>query len=290
VGGGLAKKVLIYLCYNYYVTKGAHFHKKVLSEALVLCLLVFFILFCSVITTGLFHTIFSNLDFSFAQFLAPFQSELGAKFFLFFTYLGNWEVIFTVEACVLLGFLVFHHRQDITLFLLATFVGEGVSLIFKAVASRERPADGLLTLTGADSFPSGHALMAILFYGLITYFLVIATKNKKYKKSITIGAVILVFLIGFSRLYLGVHYLTDVLAGFALGGIFLCCFVILFEKTKHAHLFHFHRSPKEKKDTDLVRLVLFGLIILEVFFIGYFYITHPLPSGGVVPKNVILAS
>jgi undecaprenyl-diphosphatase len=76
-------------------------------------------------------------------------------------------------------------------------------------------------VAGFFSFPSGHAMMSMIGYGMLTYFVLIRVQNRWARFAIVIAAAILIFLIGFSRIYLGVHFFSDVVAGFAAGGLWL---------------------------------------------------------------------
>lgn len=91
-----------------------------------------------------------------------------------------------------------------------------VILVVKEIFGRVRPFNSLVPELGF-SFPSGHATIAVVFFGLLVYLFV----SKKYKVHGIIVASLLVFFIGLSRVYLRVHWLTDVLGGFVLGGIIL---------------------------------------------------------------------
>lgn len=90
----------------------------------------------------------------------------------------------------------------------------------KIYFERPRPVDGLAETIGF-AFPSGHATTAFAVYGFLAILLIrmLETRVQKYLVALSLG--ILVFTIGFSRIYLGVHYPTDVLAGFAIGAIWL---------------------------------------------------------------------
>ena len=80
------------------------------------------------------------------------------------------------------------------------------------------------------SFPSGHAMISVLFFGSIIYL--VNKHNLKYKKLITFSLSTFILLIGISRIYLGVHYLTDVVGGYLLGFIVLFLIIHLFERKK----------------------------------------------------------
>lgn len=92
-----------------------------------------------------------------------------------------------------------------------------INYAMKLGFERHRPADPLVDGLKNFSFPSGHATSAFIFYGLLVYLVWKSKLAQVYK--IIIGILLLLFalLIGFSRIYLRVHYLTDVVAGFCIG-------------------------------------------------------------------------
>ena len=75
------------------------------------------------------------------------------------------------------------------------------------------------------SFPSGHAMMSLGIYGFLIYLLLLIDKNKISKIIGTCFLILLIFLIGISRIYLGVHYATDVIAGFVISASYLLLFI-----------------------------------------------------------------
>jgi membrane-associated phospholipid phosphatase len=95
---------------------------------------------------------------------------------------------------------------------------ELLDVILKLIFARPRPSlpDPLLALT-SYSFPSGHAMGSMAFYGLLAYLAIQRLSTWRWRVAVVIAMVFLILLIGFSRMYLGVHYLSDVLAGYAAG-------------------------------------------------------------------------
>ncbi len=93
-----------------------------------------------------------------------------------------------------------------------------LNVLIKVAVARPRPVfgDPLLTLT-SYSFPSGHAVAATCFCGLLVAMVFSASRDMRWRALAASTAILLVILVGFSRIYLGVHYLSDVLAGFAEG-------------------------------------------------------------------------
>ncbi|MFN2526449.1 MAG: phosphatase PAP2 family protein [Actinomycetota bacterium] len=119
-------------------------------------------------------------------------------------------------------FLWRRERRRLAVFLaLTTLLGGAVDTVVKVLVDRPRPSlvDPVATAHG-QSFPSGHSMSSVVAYGaLLLVFLPAVSKRRR--KFVLAGALVLVLFIGFSRLALGVHYITDVLGGFVLGAAWL---------------------------------------------------------------------
>jgi undecaprenyl-diphosphatase len=98
----------------------------------------------------------------------------------------------------------------------------------KHLFDRNRPLIPLLEEARGLSFPSGHALMSVTFYGLLIYIVFKGFKNKPLKWTLISMLLALILIIGFSRIYLRVHYASDVIAGFCVGLLWLviCVWVL----------------------------------------------------------------
>ncbi len=107
-----------------------------------------------------------------------------------------------------------------------------VNYCMKLSFHRLRPPNPLIDKLENFSFPSGHATSAFIFYGLLTYLIWKTKIQKMYKLIIGTTLVLFSLLIGFSRIYLRVHYPSDVLAGICIGFAWLILTVWLFEKLK----------------------------------------------------------
>ena len=93
--------------------------------------------------------------------------------------------------------------------------------IIKFMIKRERPTGfRLIEMTGY-SFPSGHSMVSMAFYGLLIYLIKHLIKNKKLKIILITLNIMIIILIGISRVYLGVHYLSDVVTGYSISIIYL---------------------------------------------------------------------
>lgn len=98
----------------------------------------------------------------------------------------------------------------------------------KEIYERERPSLHRLVDIGGYSFPSGHAMISIGFFGLVLYFLLQLLKKTWLRRLAAVLGSIYIFLVGYSRIYLGVHYPSDVLAGFLAGGSYLLICILLY--------------------------------------------------------------
>lgn len=142
--------------------------------------------------------------------------------------LGGAMVI-TLMTLLLIGYLCLSRRfRTAALIAVATAGGQALNLILKHAFARERPEATLhLVEVQSASFPSGHSMAGSIFYLTIGALLARTAQRRREKTYLMCAAVLITFLIGFSRVYLGVHYPTDVLAGWSAGAAWamLCWFV-----------------------------------------------------------------
>ena len=104
--------------------------------------------------------------------------------------------------------------------------------ILKLIFQRERPNGYRLIEMSGYSFPSGHAMVSMAFYGLLIYIIYRLVKNKNLRNILIAVNVLIIILIGISRVYLGVHYLSDVLTGYSISIIYLLIVIKLLNKYK----------------------------------------------------------
>jgi undecaprenyl-diphosphatase len=144
------------------------------------------------------------------------------------TALGSYQVVAPLLAAFVLVFYLKGWRLSAILLLVSTVGGSLLTTVLKAVFGRARPElfDSGYTAS-FYSFPSGHATVAVGFYGALTLILAYRFRGPTRWAMATCG-VSLVLLIGFSRLYLGVHYPTDVLAGFLAAPLWVVCVGVVY--------------------------------------------------------------
>jgi membrane protein DedA with SNARE-associated domain/membrane-associated phospholipid phosphatase len=147
-------------------------------------------------------------------------------FFLIITAFGSIEPL-VLLGVVMAAFLAWGRRWVFLGSWLAAVAGSAVlNHLLKGLFARPRPHfEHPLLVETSYSFPSGHAMESFVVYGMLAYFAVLALRTWESRVGVVCGAALLVVLIGFSRMYLGVHYLSDVLAGYAAGAVWLSALI-----------------------------------------------------------------
>lgn len=151
-----------------------------------------------------------------AKFLAVLGSSKGA-------------IPLSLAAMALL-FVVFKHRLELLLFL---WVGVGSNLInvmLKERFVRERPNIHRIVEEIGYSFPSGHSMAAVSLYGVLAFLLWRHIPTAAGRTVLIIAAAFMILVMGWSRIYLGVHYPSDVIAGYAASAAWLTLSIGLFER------------------------------------------------------------
>jgi membrane-associated phospholipid phosphatase len=134
------------------------------------------------------------------------------------TTLGNTPVLALVAAVAAAHLVGRKRLRDATVVVLAIVGAQLGGWVLKALFERPRPSfDDPVASADWFSFPSGHAMSSIALYGALVYVFADRLRSREARLGVLGGVALLVLAIGFSRLYLGVHYLTDVLAGYSAG-------------------------------------------------------------------------
>jgi len=179
-----------------------------------------------------------SIDYSISDLVVKMWNPTINGFFIF---LGEYSQM--IMTGIAIGVSIFLYlsskgheqkrRKQALIFVFTLIMGHVLKEIIKSVVQRSRPANQLFQETGY-SFPSGHAVFSIILFSMLIYFYKDEIKNNTRKIVFISVGVFLIFLIGFSRIYLNVHWLTDVVGGYALG-FFLVNLGILLLENKNVH-------------------------------------------------------
>lgn len=194
-------------------------------NVLLISSIILFLLDLYFILSGYSKTIDSNV----AIFFANHNNIVLTNIFKFISFICSPKFMILINVCLFI-FTILKKKYKLFLINVASIASVVVNNVIKIIVKRERPNYLVLASEKSYSFPSGHSMISVLFFGSIIY---LANKyNIKYKKIITILLSIFIILVGLSRLYLGVHFLTDVIGGYLCGFVTLIIIIMIFERVE----------------------------------------------------------
>jgi membrane-associated phospholipid phosphatase len=167
-----------------------------------------------------------RLDNAVAQWMERHGTEPGETMFAALSQLGS-HILAVILIATAVFFLVRRDWRHLVTLAIAAGGGALLNTGIKSIFHRARPMYASEFPVSSWSFPSGHAMDSLIGYGLLAYC--IAARFPRMRRGIYAAAITLIILIGFSRIYLGVHFLSDVLAGFTAGTVWLIVCVTGYE-------------------------------------------------------------
>lgn len=168
----------------------------------------------------------SFLDNWFYNLLMSFRCEFLDNYFTGVTRFGDVGMVMFI---LLLFLIIFKDRRGIFLNISA-IASVGINYVLKLIIRRDRPNGLRLVEQGGFSFPSGHTMISVCVYGYLLYIVKSSVKNKFLRYFLSTLLVILILSIGISRVYVGVHYFSDVLAGYLLASVILILVIVYTNK------------------------------------------------------------
>jgi undecaprenyl-diphosphatase len=177
----------------------------------------------------------TNLDLAVFRWFAGLRLEDSKRIFLAITRLGNTSTLVVVVSCIALSFIVWRRHFEAALF------GGGAALVAlsmvttKWLVGRPRPSSPMVpALDGNPAFPSGHVAVGGVVYVLLSYLLSRELQSGRSRALLLFSGCVVTLLLAWTRLYFGVHWLSDVLGGFALAGFWLA--ILIFLINRHGRL------------------------------------------------------
>jgi membrane-associated phospholipid phosphatase len=213
-----------------------------------------------------------------AAFRAP---QLDQAMFLV-TFLGNVEVIAVVTSIAVVLLLLLGRKRDAALVLVAVTSSVLFVLLLKLLVGRPRPpVEDARLIQGGFSFPSGHSAVSAVLYGTLAYLLMRSVRRLRWRVLIGTATALLVLAIGLSRVYLGVHYPSDVLAGWAVGALWVLWVVILEDlwEAPPARPLSWRR---------VIALVMVALVVIGGGYLAYVYWQTPALTAPASPALRLL--
>ena len=187
-------------------------------------LITFLFLACSLNTNYL-----KTFDTKIINFIQSFESDFLTTFLKTLTKIGNTKTVIVLTIIVFL-FLLLKKYTHYGIYFVLNMISSWVIIDgVKYLVKRERPTMHRLISEKNFSFPSGHATATFIFWTLIIIFIVL-TLNNIFKYIITILIISLIFIVGVSRIYLGVHFPSDILAGYLAGSFVVSLSYLILNK------------------------------------------------------------
>lgn len=187
-----------------------------------ICMIVFLIILEDVLDNEIV-----SFDKTVYSYIISAKSDMVTSFFKKVTFLGS--AVPLIAICIV-SFIVLKNKKIAALILANLTISAALNFLLKNVIRRDRPIGYRLIEESGFSFPSGHSMASMAFYGLIIYFVIRFVKNRVLKIFLSIMLSLLIILIGMSRIYLGVHYPSDVFAGFVLTVSYLIFYITIILK------------------------------------------------------------
>ena len=167
------------------------------------------------------------IDKNIYNLIISIKSNTMTKIFKIITFFASVEFMIILSIIILL----LNKFKKVRFLVVLNLINDVIlNNILKFIFKRERPIDLMLIEETGYSFPSGHTMAACIFYGFIIYLIYKSKYSKRTKITLTIILTLLILLIGVSRIYLGVHYASDVIAGYLVSISYLIIFTHFIDK------------------------------------------------------------
>ena len=167
--------------------------------------------------------------------IAPYINDRNTKIASVITFFGSQYFLLPANIFLAGIFLFFKNHRWYTLRIVAVYTtSTAVLFLLKDLLKRQRPLVPVIAKAHGYSFPSGHTFSSLVFFGMLAYLVHKTIKNTLLRWTLISCCFLFAFLVGFSRVYLKVHYPSDVIAGFCLGIIWLLLAKWLLIKTEKA--------------------------------------------------------
>ncbi|MGE5943887.1 MAG: phosphatase PAP2 family protein [Flavobacteriales bacterium] len=198
------------------------------------------------LTDTLSTDVLANYDKQITDYVISYRSPMLTDYFIFVTHVGDfYGYAVVIGISIFVSLVIFKKRKYVVQIVLVLALSGLSNWILKRAINRARPSIEHLVAVETLSYPSGHAMAAISFYGFLIYLFYIFKMNRVVKYSVIFLLILLILSIGVSRIYLGVHFPSDIAGGFIAGAIWVVFCVVIFNMIEV-----FRRDPQTPGGID----------------------------------------
>ena len=176
-----------------------------------------------ILTASVYFDWIDPIDNAVASFMLGLRSDKLTNIMTIITNIGSSYSLSCMSIIIFIVSIIRTRKPSFTIMinLVSVFL---ISQLFKLIFHRGRPNDIYLTYVHGYSYPSGHTMVSTAYFLVLSYLICQKIKNKALKVMVNVISLLLIVLIALSRLYLGVHYLSDIIAGYLLAALYLIVF------------------------------------------------------------------
>ncbi|MBU0961111.1 MAG: LssY C-terminal domain-containing protein [Proteobacteria bacterium] len=262
---------------------------RTLFSGLTLSIMTLAFIYVLILFAGIMEDLITSdpiiaADTRIASLFVVLRTDFLTTVFSWITLLGKSQVILVFIFISIALLWLWQKKNYIFPLFLAVSGSEAFTYLGKVAFHRPRPELSVYA-EHSFSFPSGHATIAVAFYGFVCYLLMRFSQSWQRKVNLFFATILLILSIGFSRIYLGVHYISDVWSGFLVGAMWLLIAVSFSEWFRMKR-----RSDQSIPPVDGARPISILLLFTAVlFYTGFSMYYHP-PLASVPAKNTIAVS
>ncbi|NRR91595.1 phosphatase PAP2 family protein [Winogradskyella undariae] len=181
------------------------------------------------LTENLKTTTLAQFDTNVIEYIHSYRTPTLTKYFVFITDIGDvYGYLIAFILCIITFLMIFKSWQYVIQLIVVMALALSSNLILKRIINRSRPNQEHLVTVETLSYPSGHAMAAMAFYGFLIYLFFHFKINLILKSIIITLLISIIISIGISRIYLGVHFPSDIIGGFIAGFIWVILCALMF--------------------------------------------------------------
>ncbi|MDA3947521.1 MAG: LssY C-terminal domain-containing protein [Helicobacteraceae bacterium] len=250
---------------------------------LTLTFIYIFILFAGIVEDLITSDSIVAVDIRIANLMGIFRTDTLTTVFTWITLLAKSQIILGLITVTIVFLFIWRRYTEILALLVAVAGSVTFTFLGKLAFHRPRPETAIY-IENAFSFPSGHATVAVSFYGFLAYLLLRHASSWKSKVNLFFASILLISAIGISRIYLGAHYISDVWSGYLVGAMWLLIAISMSEWRSHMDT-----EKKARKPVQAAKPISFALLLTAiVFYVGFTMSYHLSPTAVSSQNNRIV--